>query len=103
MLEGISIRWKQTVAYYFTGPSVNGTVYSNIITDLIIKCESIGLKVMAITSDMGASNQRLWKHWNISAKKCCKVSNFIPHPLDDNRKLFVVADVPHLFKNIKNM
>jgi len=103
MLGGISTRWKQTVAYYFTGPSVNGTVYSNIITDLIIKCESIGLKVMAITSDMGSSNQRLWKYWNITAKKCCKVSNFLPHPLDDNRKLFVIADVPHLFKNIKNM
>lgn len=50
---------EKTVGYYFTGPSVNGTVYSEIITNLILKCESIGLKVMAVTSDMGASNQRL--------------------------------------------
>lgn len=103
MLGGISTRWKQTVAYYFTGPSINGTVYSEIITNLILKCESIGLKVMAVTSDMGSSNQRLWKHWNITAGKYCKVSNFIPHPLDNNRKLFVIPDVPHVFKNIKNM
>lgn len=103
MLGGISTRWKQTVTYYFTGPSVNGIVYSDIITNLITKCESIGLKVMAVTSDMGASNQQLWKHWNIIAGKNCKVSNFIPHPLDGNRKLFVIPDVPHLFKNIEDM
>ncbi|CAI6376092.1 unnamed protein product, partial [Macrosiphum euphorbiae] len=76
---------------------------SSIITDIITKSESIGLKVMAITSDMGSSNQRLWKHWNITAGKYCKVTNSIPHPIDSNRKLFVIADVPHLFKNIKNM
>lgn len=61
--------WKQTVAYYFTGLSVNGVVYNDIITNLITKCESIGLKIMAVTSDMGASNQRLWKHWNITSGK----------------------------------
>lgn len=37
MLGGISTRWKQTVGYYFTGPSVNGTVYSEIIKKLITK------------------------------------------------------------------
>jgi len=44
-------------------------VYNSVITDKITKCESIG-KVMAITSDIGSSNQRLWTHWNIAAGKC---------------------------------
>lgn len=35
MLGGISTRWKQTVAYYFTGHSVNGTVYNDIIMNII--------------------------------------------------------------------
>jgi len=49
------------------------------------------------------SNQSLWRKWNLTAGRLCKLSNFLPHPLDDNRKLFVILAVPHLFKNIKNM
>ncbi|CAI6353805.1 unnamed protein product [Macrosiphum euphorbiae] len=103
MLGGISTRWKKTVAYFFTGKSVNGNVYHDIVVDIISKTESIGLNVVALISDMGPSNQSLWRKWNITAGRHCKLSNFLPLPLDDNRKLFVIPDVPHLFKNIKNM
>lgn len=34
MLAGITSRWKQVIAYYFTGNSVNGQVFSNIIKDI---------------------------------------------------------------------
>lgn len=103
MLGGISTRWKQTVAYYFNGKSINGNVYHDIVVDLISKCESIGLNVVALISDMGLSNQSLWRKWNITAGRHCKVSNYIHRPLDNTRKLFIVPDVPHIFKNIKNM
>jgi len=103
MLGGISTRWKQTVAYFFTGKSVNGNIYHDIVVDIISKTESIGLNVVALISDMGPSNQSLWRKWNTTAGRHCKLSNFLPHPLDDNSKLFVIPDVPHLFKNIKNM
>lgn len=103
MLGGISTRWKQTVAYFFTGKSVNGDVYHDIVIDIISKTESLGLNVIALISDMGSSNRGLWKKWNITAGRHCKVSNFLSHPLDANRKLFVIPDVPHIFKNIKNM
>lgn len=68
--------------------------------EIILKSESIGLKVMAISSDMGPSNQ---KHWNVTVGKHQELSNFICHPIDNNRKLYIIPDVPHLFKNIKNM
>jgi len=67
------------------------------------KTESTGLNVVALVSDMGPSKQNLWRKWNITAGRHCKLSNFLPHSLDDNRKLFVIPDVHHLFKNIKNM
>jgi hypothetical protein len=37
MLGGISTRWKQVVAYYYTGSSTNGSVLKNIIFDIISK------------------------------------------------------------------
>jgi hypothetical protein len=41
MLGGISTRWKQTVAYYFTGNSVRGNVYEQIIVEIIKKTEAL--------------------------------------------------------------
>lgn len=103
MLGGISSRWKQTIAYYFTGNSVNGSIYHNIVVNIIQQVEALGLKIISLTSDMGSSNQALWKVWGISAGRYSQINNSIEHPLDNNRSIYVIADSPHLFKNIKNM
>jgi hypothetical protein len=65
MLGGISTRWKQTVSYYFTGDSVRGNVYEQIIVEIVKKTEALGMEVISLTFDMGSSNQGLWKMWNI--------------------------------------
>lgn len=36
MLGGITRRWKQTVAYYFTGKSINDTVYHDIMVNIFL-------------------------------------------------------------------
>jgi len=59
MLGGISSRWKQTVAYYFTSDSVRGHTFKAIIDEIISRAESLGLHVHSITSDMGASNKSM--------------------------------------------
>ena len=41
MLGGISTRWKQTVAYYYTGSSVYGGVLKNIVLSIINCTEEI--------------------------------------------------------------
>lgn len=103
MLGGITSKWKPTVGYYFTGKSVNSIVYDGIIKDIIAKSEEIGLKIVSIVSDMGSCNQALWRNWNIQAKQHSEVCNFIPHPYDFTRKIYIVPDPVHLFKNMKNM
>lgn len=47
----------------------------------------------------------MWKAFNIKTRRNAKtgtyiVDNYIEHPVDKNRKLFFLADPPHLFKNI---
>lgn len=103
MLGGITRRWKQTVAYYFTGSSVNGQVYKDILYQIITKTEDLGLNVVVITSDMGAANQAFWKLCGVTAGRHARIKNHIMHPTDTNRKIYIFADVPHLFKNIKSM
>lgn len=100
MLAGISARWKQTVAYYFTGNSVNGEVFKPIVEEIIQKAAAIGLNVCAVTSDMGASNEAMWRSFGIRVSRHSEINNSCAHPCDNNRKLFFYADTPHLFKNI---
>jgi hypothetical protein len=68
------------VAYYFTGDSVRGNVYEQIIVEIIKKTEGLRLKVVSLTSDMGSSNQGLWKVWNIGAGRHSEIHNFTAHP-----------------------
>lgn len=102
MLCGIACRWKQIIGYYFTGDGFNGAILQPIINDILHRAESIGLTVNSITSDMGSGNQALWKAFGITAGKYNRIVSYIPHPCDRNRKLYIIADVPHLLKNLKS-
>lgn len=100
MLGGITTRWKQTVAYHFTGQGMDGTVLKQIALDIIQEAHKIGLHVMAICSDMGSANRAMWRSFGIrvTAKE---VVNRIPHPIKQDSHLYFLADAPHLLKNIK--
>ena len=69
MLAGLGARWKQTVALYFTGDSVNGRDSKFIVEKIIIKAENIGLYVDVVTTDMGPSNRSMWKEFHINASR----------------------------------
>lgn len=102
MLGGIFTRWTLPVAYYFTCNSLNGAILKPIILQIIQKAESIGLYVHSVTSDMGPINLSMWKAFeNISCSRYSKINNSIPHPINNARKLFFIADAPHLLKNLK--
>ena len=69
MLGGISTRWKQIAAYYYTGSSTNGSVLKEIILDIINKAENIGLKVTNDISDMHAMNKKnVFNIWYLRIK-----------------------------------
>ena len=101
MLGGVTSRWKQTVAYYFTGNSSDGTVLKPIILEIIEKAASIGLYVIAVTSDMGSMNRALWRSFGLRTGRHCGTVNKIPHPLDSQKSLHFLSDVPHVIKNLK--
>lgn len=102
MLGGLCAQWKQIVAFYFTPNSLNGSLLKPIILRIIEQSEAIGLKVHSVTSDMGPVNRAMWKSFGISVNRHSTITNFIPHPIEENRKLFFLADAPHLLKNLKN-
>jgi hypothetical protein len=97
MLAGINSRWKQMVAYYFTGNSMSGSVFQNIINSIFEKAAELKLIIISITSDMGACNQALWKKMQVGAGRHKVIKNYISNPTDSTKKVYILADVPTSF------
>jgi hypothetical protein len=101
MLGGIATRWKQTVAYYYISNATDGSVLADIVVQIITRCHDIGLNVAAVTSDMGSSNRAMWKKLGVVSSKDTLVNCFT-HPCVAGNSVYVLADVPHLVKNLRN-
>jgi hypothetical protein len=89
MLAGINSRWKQMVAYYFTGNSVSGSVFQNIINSIFEKAAELKLNIISITSDMGACNQALWKKMQVGAGRHKVIKNYISNPTDSTKTVYI--------------
>jgi hypothetical protein len=100
MLAGVTKRWKQVVAYEFTGNSFSANEFHDKVASILKKCTEIGLTVKVFISDMGGQNRALWRLWNINATKHGNVINFCANPSNEHEKLFVMPDPVHVFKNI---
>lgn len=102
MLGGISTRWKQTIAYHFTGNSFHANTVKDCIVSIVQACEEMMLKVDAVVTDMGGGNQGVWKLFGIVCGKHSRPKAWCPHPCDTSRKLYFLPDVPHILKNLRN-
>ncbi|XP_023212075.1 uncharacterized protein LOC111614933, partial [Centruroides sculpturatus] len=101
VLGGITSRWKQTVAYFFSGNSCKGVVLHDIILSIIKEAEDIGLKIICITCDMASANRAMWKAFGINVGKYAETINKIVHPYDSSRSIYFIADLPHILKNFR--
>jgi len=95
VLIGLSTRWKQVVAYYFTGNFVYGSAIKPNVTNLIKKAHSIGLNVVVVTSYTGSCNRAMWKSFGIHCGKHLKTVNKICNPSSPLDSVHFMADAPH--------
>jgi hypothetical protein len=96
MLAGINSRWKQMVAYYFTGNSVSGSVFQNIINSIFEKAAELKLNIISITSHMGACNQALWKKMQVGAGRHKVIKNYISNPTDSTKTVFFFLRIENI-------
>ena len=90
-VRGLIQPWKQIVYYDF-----DTNMDMQLLNALIVQCEQSNVKVRVIVCDMG--NTQL-----LSNLKVYKVhNNFFPNPFDAKRKVYIVCDTPHCFKNMRN-
>lgn len=101
MVGGINSRWKQVVAYHFTGAYVPGDTLRDFVFHLVRICEEISLRVLCVTCDMGSSNRAMWRCLNLSSSRDSVTVCSIPHPCDEKRDLNFMPDPAHVLKNIR--
>ncbi|XP_054917754.2 uncharacterized protein [Dermacentor andersoni] len=101
MLGGVNQRWKQVIAYEFTGRHVDGSVLKAYVLEIVQICSQISLRVRVITCDMGAANRAMWREFGFSSHRHSTTSCSIPHPTLKGKELFFISDPAHVLKNLK--
>ncbi|KAH8248526.1 hypothetical protein KR032_000327, partial [Drosophila birchii] len=92
MVRGLKKSWKQPVFFDF---DTQMTV--DVMNSIINKLYKRGFPVVAIVSDMGPGNQKLWRQLGISETK-----TWFSHPANADLNIYVFADTPHLIKLVRN-
>ena len=92
LIRGLLASWKQIVFYDF-----DKKMTKDILLNLITKIESAGFHVVAMVSDLDASNVKLQKDLNIDIEY-----PFFTNPSHPDRQIHVFADGPHVIKLLRN-
>lgn len=98
LLRGLKTPWKQIVAHEITGPSTNGSDMKKLTLSTIQAAKAVGLKVKAIVSDMGSNNKAMWNAVGVNVTRSDRNTSFSA----DTETIHVLADPPHLLKNIRS-
>jgi hypothetical protein len=101
MIRGLTTNWKQVVAYYLTGNSLQGDILWKVIIQIITELNAVNVNVRAIVCDMGSGNQALWRAAGISAREELIV-NSVKHSTLPDCLIYFLPDVLHVLKNVRN-
>lgn len=91
----------QPVAVFASKGPTRGTLLAQLLLQCIVRLEQAGVLVDGVVCDGASTNRAMWKDLGISGALGHALDSF-EHPLDTSRKVYVVADTPHLFKCIRN-
>ena len=96
MVRGLRSKWKQAFAFYFTHNTVAASMLAELITECVHKLVSIGLCIHCLVCDQGATNVAAVRQLGFSCE--CPFLHFVDVP----NKVYVIFDVPHIIKNVRN-
>ena len=96
MVRGLHAKWKQAFAFFFTHNTIATSRLAELIPLCVCKLTSIGLCVRCLVCDQGATNVAAVKQLGFSLESTFLEFDGVPN------KVYVVFDVPHILKNVRN-
>jgi hypothetical protein len=94
LIQGLHLKFKQPIVYYFTENSIPSIKLKEIIAMLIEELQGIGFKPVATICDQGSTNRK-------AISDLIKSSNE-PFFSVNGQKIYALYDPPHLLKNTRN-
>lgn len=94
MVRGLYKNWKLPLSYFFTGSGVKGDTLVEIVKNCVKKIVDIGLLPTCIVCDQGTQNRRMFSLLGASQNN--------PSTEICGKKLFLIYDMPHLIKSLRN-
>lgn len=91
MTRSLCRSWKQSLGYYFLHSTFPSDRIKNVITETIIKLQGIGLKVIALITDMSSNF--------IQMAKLFKVTTNSPYFIINNEQIAFFL-IPHMYKKL---
>lgn len=101
MFHALHAKLTQPIAVFASRGPVTGTNLSLIILKAITLLEKAGARIHGVICDGGSTNRKFWAEMGVTAKMG-NVKNYFEHPTEENRKVYVFSDTPHLMKTIRN-
>lgn len=74
---------------------------AQLVVKAIVLLKDAGLQVIALTCDGALTNKTMINHLGINGKSLALKNHFI-NPYDYKRNVYVICDVSHIVKNIRN-
>ncbi len=94
LVSGVRGHFRQAFAHFFWKNAIPGEKVLAIVHEALDKLKEIGLTVKVITTDQGPNFVSLFNQLGVHKKK--------PYFVHSGRKVYCMADVPHLLKSTRN-
>ncbi|XP_043283154.1 uncharacterized protein [Venturia canescens] len=101
MFQPLADKYTQPIAVFALKNSVKGDELAKLVVKAIVYLENCGAKIHGVIADGAKTNQKMWSLLDVRAG-ISNTKSWFTHPLDNERKVFVFSDAPHVFKNIRN-
>lgn len=101
LFQPLMASFTQPIALFTSKETTPGLKLAQLVIQAIIFVEKAGAIVHGVISDGASTNRKFWKEMGVSGK-LSELKWSFNHPTDENRKIFMFSDTPHLMKNVRN-
>lgn len=101
MFSSLGANFHQPVAIFASKNATNGIDLAKLIVQAIILIEKARFYIHAIVCDGASNNKKMWQEFGIDGSMD-KISYKFENPADEDKIVYAISDVPHIFKNIRN-
>lgn len=97
MFQPLRGRWVQALGCFLSKDSVSSAVLHKLILECVVLLGNSGYHVDAVTTDGAQWNRGVWNIFGIDENNLS-----CPHPCDENERMWMISDFPHLIKCFRN-